>query len=74
MFSKVRRTPENKSKYKYAFNSKLYEVDVGKQKSVSFDDKVGATRLEQVSFTFPDKTNSNKSFTLEKLNNRIVEE
>lgn len=54
---------KTKSKYKYGFNSQIYDLNT----SASFDDKLGVTRVKEPSFTFPEKIKSNASFSVEKL-------
>lgn len=71
---KTKNNQENKSKYKYTFNSQLYELEIDKNRSASFDEKVGVTRADpNIGLTFPDKIKSNSSFTLEKINKKDVE-
>lgn len=51
-------------KYKYSFNSKLYDVEVNS----SFEEKVGATRANpEMAVSFSEKTKANSSLTLEKI-------
>ena len=51
-------------KYKYSFNSKLYDVEVNS----SLDEKIGATRANpEITLSFSEKTKANSSLTLEKV-------
>lgn len=70
IFSKISKGSEHKTipKYKYTFNSKLYDLHV----SASLDKKIGATRMKNQnidSAILPEKIKSNASFSLEKLGN-----
>lgn len=54
-------------KYKYTYNSKLYDLTAG---SSSLDSKIGSTRAkEPISTTLPDKIKSTSNFSLEQVNN-----
>ena len=51
---KVKRTPDAKQKYKYNFNSKIYDLNFPNDRSSSFDSKIGATRADPNGLvTFP---------------------
>ena len=72
---KVRKNPEKKSKYKYSFNSQIYDIEVDKDRSASFDSKIGATRADpKIALTFPEKIKTNNSFSLEKINRKDSDE
>ena len=51
---KVKKMPETKQKYKYNFNSKIYDLDFKNDRRSSFDSKIGATRADPNGLlTFP---------------------
>lgn len=60
--------PRTKSKYKYGYNSQIYDISpIASENSVSFDQKLGVTRVKQPSFTFPEKIKSKPNFSVDKV-------
>lgn len=65
--SKSSRTREARSlsKYKYSYNSRLYDLTLSNS---SLESKIGATRAKEPgSSTMPEKIKSNASFSLERI-------